>query len=89
MATEKEVKPLGNLDAEVAVVADDVSAEPNRSAALHGLQLWTLVIGMFLGVYLAGLDLTMLSTVCFLVFFCVSLSGRFLLRRRCNSCQRE
>lgn len=30
---------------------------------LHGLRLWVIIGGMMLGVYLVGLDLTMLSTV--------------------------
>ena len=37
-------------------------SEPN--SALHGLRLWVVIGGMMLGVYLVGLDMTIVSTVC-------------------------
>jgi len=39
----------------------NMPAKPNN--ALHGIRLWVVIGGMMLGVYLVGLDLTMLSTV--------------------------
>ncbi|KAK4032637.1 major facilitator superfamily-domain-containing protein [Parachaetomium inaequale] len=36
-------------------------SEPN--SALHGLRLWVVIGGMMLGVYLVGLDMTIVSTI--------------------------
>lgn len=40
----------------------DEPAKPDGT--LHGLRQWILIGGMYLGVYLVGLDLIMISTVC-------------------------
>lgn len=45
--------------------SEDITMEPAKiDGSLHGLRLWVVVGGMMLGVYLVGLDMTMLSTVC-------------------------
>ncbi len=49
----------------------DSSESQPRDGALHGLRLWVVIGGMFLGVYLVGLDMTMVSTVC--IFLVVAL----------------
>ncbi|KXX80343.1 putative HC-toxin efflux carrier TOXA [Madurella mycetomatis] len=54
-AAENSKPELGNS------VGGNSTATPG--ANLHGPQLWAVVGGMMLGVYLVGLDLTMLSTI--------------------------
>lgn len=34
-----------------------------EDVTVHGLKLWLLISGLFMGVFLVGLDMTMLSTV--------------------------
>jgi hypothetical protein len=38
-------------------------ASPTNDTTLHGARLWSLIGGLYLAVYLVGLDLSMLSTV--------------------------
>ncbi|GAB1316331.1 hypothetical protein MFIFM68171_06541 [Madurella fahalii] len=55
VAAENSKPELGNTG------VDDSATTPD--AAIHGPKLWILVGGMMLGVYLVGLDLTMISTI--------------------------
>jgi len=39
------------------------SSPPPPLPTLHGLKLWLVIAGLYLGIYLVALELTMLSTV--------------------------
>lgn len=60
--TANAMEGLEVRDAAGNSAGDNNAATPDNN--LHGPQLWVVVGGMMLGVYLVGLDLTMLSTVC-------------------------
>lgn len=42
---------------------DQQDTQSQEQLTLHGPQLWTLVAGLYLGLYLLALELTMLATV--------------------------
>jgi hypothetical protein len=42
--------------------ASSSSSSP-RATILHGLRLWLVIAGLYLGIYLLALELTMLSTI--------------------------
>jgi hypothetical protein len=48
---------------DAASPTDQQEAQQQEQLTLHGAQLWTLVAGLYLGLYLLALELTMLATV--------------------------
>ncbi|KAM3460048.1 hypothetical protein MY5147_000272 [Beauveria neobassiana] len=57
-----EAKFIATLD-DAASPTDQQEAQQQEQLTLHGAQLWTLVAGLYLGLYLLALELTMLATV--------------------------
>ncbi|PQK08918.1 hypothetical protein BB8028_0001g09900 [Beauveria bassiana] len=57
-----EAKFIATLD-DAASPTDQQEAQHQEQLTLHGAQLWTLVAGLYLGLYLLALELTMLATV--------------------------
>ena len=49
---------------DVAQISIDEADPSQKFGHLQGLRLWSLAIAMMLSVYLVGLDMTMLATVC-------------------------
>ncbi|EJP69096.1 MFS transporter, putative [Beauveria bassiana ARSEF 2860] len=57
-----EAKFIATLD-DAASPTDQQQAQQQEQPTLHGARLWTLVAGLYLGLYLLALELTMLATV--------------------------
>ncbi|KAM3523496.1 hypothetical protein MY4038_008159 [Beauveria bassiana] len=53
---------IATLD-DAASPTDQQEAQHQEQLTLHGARLWTLVAGLYLGLYLLALELTMLATV--------------------------
>ncbi|KAL2167049.1 hypothetical protein VTG60DRAFT_1845 [Thermothelomyces hinnuleus] len=63
-SAEMEVDSSESRASQPGSSASEGADEPAKpDGALHGLRQWILIGGMYLGVYLVGLDLTMISTI--------------------------